>query len=142
VLVEIVFPLVKGISPGCGGTELESAAVAAGPAAFRADAAVRGRVAVQDAVAAHAYAHLGGQVGELVGEVGAVVSAVGHDPDRLVSLAPPSKGDDPGDDLAQLAGGVLLDMVAGAQAVGVEWSGPGSGAAAQRGDDRVGPAGD
>jgi len=79
--------------------------VAPGPAAVEAHAAVRGRVAVQDAVAAHADAYLDRQVGELVGEVGAVVSAVGHDPDRRIALLPPSQGYEPGDHRAQLADG-------------------------------------
>src|SRR6266540_6203444 len=109
VLVEIVLGLVQGVSPGVRGVELESAAMALGPAALGAHPAVRGWVAVEDAVATHAYAHLYRQVGELVGEVGAVVSAVGHDPDRLVALSPPSQGHEPGDDLTQLVGGALLN---------------------------------
>jgi hypothetical protein len=46
----------------------------------------------------------------------------------------------PGDDLTQLVGGALLNLIAGALAACVERSGPGGGSAGQGGDDRLRPA--
>ncbi len=128
-----------GCVPGVGLGQSEHAAVAARAAAAGRGAGCAG-VAQQHAVRAQPHHDLHGQVGQDVGQAGAVVAGVHDDEDVRIAVLPVAGGDDAVDDFAQLGGGDSGGVVGRSQAHGVQEGDPGGPSALECGHEGVRPA--